>query len=722
MKKQLKKAIQESFDFPEAAHKDEFLREHGIPAEEERRHFIPIPLRITAAAAACAFAIVLWNFAKDPAVKIKEPEGNNIITTDDGGADEIHTSANDTIITTTADSEYITITTTAIPEATEPYQSQTNTKDTVITSPAVVTTAMNNINSKSTRTTFEASHSPETKTTNVSAAETTAAVNTEPVVVTTISEVDRQVADYERSIAMKKFLASAAAAASLINMVPTGVQATYNPPEFDQVLLDYVFPHIESGEASPDVNNDGKFDRYDLCDFWAYFMKKDDMITPEEREVIAARGDIDLDLKIKLNDFVILEQYYFYKFGIIPDDFDMYNYPDKNGDITLSSYKFVEDLKQTALKQDLLYQYTANLIETENIDLDFNGNGTADIYDILEYQMYIYSKFTEPFDNDAAKALVPLSSSTWENCDSFHSKCFFDANSEETLIRYHLYNKGFDPSYIYTPGLFEYTDELIAATPEGTNRNEMRGNMGTPIGAFISEVSSAAIDADMLAVADRTYKLDRMHEENYDEVLNAACEKFDELMLNGKVAPPDVDLDGAITMNDYITVMDYSSDLVANRDASGSVIPAEVWEHIDTELDLDGNGVSGDMVDLQVVEFVVRKYVGNDEIDVDINALLKAYNETHSAPAAESTESAEIKQIKYMEALSGKTIKRSGDADGDNETKMNDAVLVMQSISNPDRFELDDWGSFNADVNNTGDGITPNDALGIQKQLLGINE
>ena len=230
------------------------------------------------------------------------------------------------------------------------------------------------------------------------------------------------------------------------------------------------------------------------------------------------------------------------------------------------------------------------------------------------------------------------------------------------------------------------------------------------------------IDADMLTVADRTYKLDRMYEENYDEVLDAACEKFDELMLNGKVAPPDVDLDGAITMNDYITVMDYSSDLVAKRDASGSVIPAEVWVHIDTELDLDGNGVSGDMVDLQVVEFVVRKYVDNDEIDVDINALLKAYNETHSAPAAESTESAEIKHIKYMEALSGKTIKRSGDADGDNETKMNDAVLVMQSISNPDRFELDDWGSFNADVNNTGDGITPNDALGIQKQLLGINE
>ena len=171
-------------------------------------------------------------------------------------------------------------------------------------------------------------------------------------------------------------------------------------------------------------------------------------------------------------------------------------------------------------------------------------------------------------------------------------------------------------------------------------------------------------------------------------------------------------------MDDFIAVMNYSSDLVAKRDASGSVIPANVWNHIDTELDLDGNGVSGDMLDLQIVEFVVQKYLENEEVDV--NALLKAYNEVHGSPEAESTESVEIKQIKYMEALSGKTIKRSGDADGDNETKMNDAVLVMQSISNPDRFELDEWGEFNADVANTGDGITPYDALGIQKKLLGV--
>ena len=49
---------------------------------------------------------------------------------------------------------------------------------------------------------------------------------------------------------------------------------------------------------------------------------------------------------------------------------------------------------------------------------------------------------------------------------------------------------------------------------------------------------------------------------------------------------------------------------------------------------------------------------------------------------------------------------------------MNDAVLVMQTISNPDRFQLDDWGEFNADLYNTGDGITPMDALEIQNQLL----
>jgi len=59
-----------------------------------------------------------------------------------------------------------------------------------------------------------------------------------------------------------------------------------------------------------------------------------------------------------------------------------------------------------------------------------------------------------------------------------------------------------------------------------------------------------------------------------------------------------------------------------------------------------------------------------------------------------------------------------GDTDCDGQVKMNDAVLVMQFLSNGDKYDLNDEEIENADVYNTGDGLTPMDALTIQKILL----
>lgn len=67
-----------------------------------------------------------------------------------------------------------------------------------------------------------------------------------------------------------------------------------------------------------------------------------------------------------------------------------------------------------------------------------------------------------------------------------------------------------------------------------------------------------------------------------------------------------------------------------------------------------------------------------------------------------------------------------GDANCDDQVDMSDAVLVMQSLSNPDKYGLDGTaetaitkqGLLNADCYNNGDGITNNDALSIQKFKL----
>ena len=51
---------------------------------------------------------------------------------------------------------------------------------------------------------------------------------------------------------------------------------------------------------------------------------------------------------------------------------------------------------------------------------------------------------------------------------------------------------------------------------------------------------------------------------------------------------------------------------------------------------------------------------------------------------------------------------------------MADAVLIMQSYANPQKYQLTEKGSFNGDICNTGDGITPKDAQEIQKKMLGL--
>ena len=61
-----------------------------------------------------------------------------------------------------------------------------------------------------------------------------------------------------------------------------------------------------------------------------------------------------------------------------------------------------------------------------------------------------------------------------------------------------------------------------------------------------------------------------------------------------------------------------------------------------------------------------------------------------------------------------------GDANCDSSIDMSDAVLIMQSLANPNKYQLTDLGMNNADVYENGGGITTNDAVAIQKYLLGL--
>ncbi len=67
-----------------------------------------------------------------------------------------------------------------------------------------------------------------------------------------------------------------------------------------------------------------------------------------------------------------------------------------------------------------------------------------------------------------------------------------------------------------------------------------------------------------------------------------------------------------------------------------------------------------------------------------------------------------------------------GDANRDNDINMADAVLILQSIANPDKYgengtekdHITAQGMINADCSGSGDGVTSKDALAIQKYTL----
>ncbi len=61
----------------------------------------------------------------------------------------------------------------------------------------------------------------------------------------------------------------------------------------------------------------------------------------------------------------------------------------------------------------------------------------------------------------------------------------------------------------------------------------------------------------------------------------------------------------------------------------------------------------------------------------------------------------------------------NGDANCDNIQSMADAASIFQAIGNPDKYSLSDLGEFNADY--ACDGLTPDDAIAIQKKLAGID-
>lgn len=90
---------------------------------------------------------------------------------------------------------------------------------------------------------------------------------------------------------------------------------------------------------------------------------------------------------------------------------------------------------------------------------------------------------------------------------------------------------------------------------------------------------------------------------------------------------------------------------------------------------------------------------------------------TQTTATAQTTTTTTTTTVKSGENPSSKVY---GDSNSDGKVSLADAVLIMQALSNPNEYKLSKEQEDLADVCNRGDGLTPQDALSIQKYDLKI--
>lgn len=78
----------------------------------------------------------------------------------------------------------------------------------------------------------------------------------------------------------------------------------------------------------------------------------------------------------------------------------------------------------------------------------------------------------------------------------------------------------------------------------------------------------------------------------------------------------------------------------------------------------------------------------------------------------------EIVDVVFRAIPTSKVVK--GDSNGDGGVDMADVVMIMQALANPNKYQLSEIGSYNADMD--GNGVTVGDAQKIQRILLGLDK
>jgi hypothetical protein len=509
--------------------------------------------------------------------------------------------------------------------------------------------------------------------------------------------------------AMKKLTAAAAAIATALNAAALSANAMFENVPAGRIWDEEIemFPMMENGDLVTDIDGNGSFDLTDCALFFGYTVSSETDETIAEN--IASIGDYDNNGEVDRNDAEHLIRFYLLNNGLKIKDLSSESYTDIDRQYTVEinvpchfdsmperslSDDFIDELSIQSNYLMASYPTFCEAALSGDLNCDVNGDGTYDYADLNYLWLYGYNKHFFMFSSlpDEEKPAVP--EEITERC-----KAAYDYVSSELMIDWfyeyaEMYciekngvtSKQFDEAYY--DSLLEGSGKFALAKCLRFNCNEWLSN------SEYTEYNGA--------------------------LFNREFTDYWKILESGEAQLPDTDGDGVIGITDLFNTIIYSEDLQSASGADASVLPKNVWKFFSENCDINGNGLSGDVHDLKILDLAYSFNISDEETD----ELYGSFQESYSAYVEMLADINGISSVKYHPeklspaCTSDVDVERSGDANSDGNVDLSDAVKIMQALANPDRYQLSCTERFNGDVNNTGDGITVGDAQMIQTRLL----
>lgn len=526
-----------------------------------------------------------------------------------------------------------------------------------------------------------------------------------------------------------------------------------------------IFAQMDSGVLDADINGDGTVDVMDGYTLYryAFYRQLDEEFAwryPEDTQKeqlalidniykinvdysakarIESIADYNADGTVDMEDAKKLIRYLCVSKSVTREHLELTYYdPEYYNDASASysikkennkwynpAYKYVEALDEHLYYLQAKYDIVADMVEmseTDNdewaIDLDFNGNGQLDVGDI--YVFRVYQAIEQKEDNHGY-----ISDKEWDRCNRALwrypcEKSLLSNRYVPTLVNGYYYgfyypDKGKD-GHCFLQYLSYYIVSHIELKPEYLTDEYYAETYGDnyyrPERWWTCHIVEQA--AERMGIKPDSNAWIKYNTDDLNELFISYCRDVE----NGVRPAPDVNMDGEVDLYDYFTVNTYLEELIASKTAETSVLPVEIWNNIETNFDINGNGTTKDIYDILMVQMYVTKYekkIDNfDEIYADYKANLGLTSTVEVEGVSYEN------NIKILADIESKTI--SGDANCDGKVEIADATLILQYLTNKDEYQLKAQGMINADCCNTGDGVTAQDALAIQMLDAGVIE